>query len=55
MHQALNILNTKIQQKLQAIHFSDYRQDCEQVHNQRDIKYLTDSSIYGPVLSQAYI
>ena len=37
------------------MHFSYYTQDCEQVHNQCDIKYLIGSSIYGPVVRQVYI
>lgn len=44
-----------MQQKFQVMHFSNYRQDCEQVHKRWDIKYLAGSSIYGPVVSQSYI
>lgn len=39
-HQILSILSTQIQQNFQVMHFSNYRQDCEQVHNEWDIKYL---------------
>lgn len=37
------------------MYFSNYKQDCEQAYNQWDIKYLLGSSIYGPVVIQAYI